>query len=132
MKAEDIYIDTRFKERAYQSGSMDHTSGLIRALLVKALKNHAACQNRAFVSSRTERKVRIALRAIHKVHWIEPPINNWKTQQNLLFINVFIWRIKFPCKSMAFSNFSYNTLFNATSVKLRLRALSMQKGMCGF
>ena len=32
---------------------------------------------------------------------------------------------------MAFSNFSYNTLFNATSVKLRLRALSMQKGMCG-
>ena len=58
--------------------------------------------------------------------------NNWKTQQNLLFVNVFIWRIKFPCKSMAFSNFSYNTLFNATSVKLRLRALSMQKGMCGF
>ena len=54
--------------------------------------------------------------------------------QNLLFVKVFIWRIKFPCnfcKSMAFSNFSYNTLFNATSVKLRLRALSMQKGMCG-
>ena len=57
--------------------------------------------------------------------------NNLKTQQNLLFVKVFIWRIKFPCKSMAFSNFSYNTLFNATSVKLRLRALSMQKGMCG-
>ena len=57
--------------------------------------------------------------------------NDLKTQQNLLFVKVFIWRIKFPCKSMAFSNFSYNTLFNATSVKLRLRALSMQKGMCG-
>ena len=57
--------------------------------------------------------------------------NDLKNQQNLLFVKVFIWRIKFPCKSMAFSNFSYNTLFNATSVKLRLCALSMQKGRCG-
>ena len=57
--------------------------------------------------------------------------NDLKAQRNLLFVKVFIWRIKFPCKSMAFSNFFYNTLFNATSVKLRLRALSMQKGMCG-
>ena len=57
--------------------------------------------------------------------------NDLKTQQNLLFVKVFISRIKFPCKSMAFSNFSYNTLFNATSVKPRLCALSMQKGRCG-
>ena len=42
--------------------------------MVKALKNRAARQNRAFVSSRTERKVHIALCAIRKVHWVEPPI----------------------------------------------------------
>ena len=85
---------------------------------------------------RTERKVRIALRAIRNqsaLDWTADDIigkNNKYTVRKCFYLEN-----KYPAefqqnshaKSMAFSS---NTLFNATSVKLRLRALSMQKGIC--
>ena len=93
--------------------------------MVKDLINRAPHKNRALAFLRTERQVRIALRAIRNhiaLDWTADEMIGKNNEQT--FRKTFYLENNFHAKSMAFSS---NTLFNATCVKPRLRALSMQK-----